>query len=522
MPCLLRSLRDRGAVLSLDDTGQHVKYRAPKGVLSDPDKAVLLSRREEILRFLRARGTTARPPLLRGSRVAVPSFAQELLWRSARASPTQNGERRIPLLLPVCNRPAAAMQAAIATVVARHEALRYSFDECAGTLQARLNDARTLRVEVERLGKSCSFLGGDVPPAVAAFIAGVPPLEGEWLTRARVFLEPAGEGLIVLIFHHIIADGTSMGVIAEELSSLLGDESGADRSGPSRSLTECAFQFSDFAAWERECFRGEVAERLAVFWADWLATVPPLRLPSTGVALEWARGDRVDYTFDFTAAAAVEFDRLARDLRVTPFLLVLAVFSIALSRWSGQSRYPVLSVADGRLFPDTLALRRTVGPIFHLDPIEISLSAHLQLRDTLRMLETNYAAARELRFPLNDCLPGLRAGEIIHRIGATLNYRDLRPEDPAAVSAVVTSAASDVPSALVRRPEVTVADHYDVPLQPINLRIEQRTTSLACKLEFNDALIPRAHQQAALAAVLQAFEEVLLALRQRAQSQPNQ
>ena len=110
----------------------------------------------------------------------------------------------------------------------------------------------------------------------------------------------------------------------------------------------------------------------------------------------------------------------------------------------------------------------------------------------LRMLETHYAAARELRFPLNDCLPGLRvAKEIIHRIGATLNYRDLRPEGtPWDLGWRLLRPR--VPSRRRRssRQQPVGADHYDVPLQPINLRIVQHATSLAGKLEFNEALIP--------------------------------
>ena len=160
------------------------------------------------------------------------------------------------------------MQAAIATVVARHEALRYSFEECAGTLRALVNEPGAFRVEIERLPRHARSSRG---------MCRLPwPRSSPACPRSRVngspapsVLEPGGEGLAVLVFHHIIGDGASLGIINEELSLLLAGE---------KRLPDCAFQFSDFAAWERECVRGEMAERLAAFWVDWLATIPRLRL----------------------------------------------------------------------------------------------------------------------------------------------------------------------------------------------------------------------------------------------------
>lgn len=501
-------------MLSLDEAGQQLKYRAPKGALSTLEKASLRDRRIEVLRFLRAKAVAVRPPLRPNGGGATPSFTQELWWRSACTSPTQNSERRLPLFATFCDTSMTAVQTAVRTLIARHEALRYSFTDSNGLLGVAVNDAAAFHVDFEPLPPQSSLCSDDMPVPVAQFISAAPLLEGQWLVHARVFLESNGEGTIVFVLHHNICDGTSLGILTEDLSSLLADAREGRQLDAQQGSPVETIQFSDFAAWERAHFTGETAERLAAYWVNWLQAVPPLIHPHTRAPLEWRVGDRVDYAFEFDGAAVCEFGRLTREIRVTPFMLILALFSLALFRWSGQLRYAILSVADGRTFPETLALRRTVGPILYMDPIEVRLPQSLELVDVLHMLQTNYTAARELRFPLNGCLPGLREHEFIHRIGATINYRDLRPNDfiPQPPAAFPNGPE---PTAPLPRPGPEAADHYDVPLQPINLRVEQSAESITGKLEFNELRLFRAEQHRIVDQVMGEFEKLLFASRRK-------
>jgi len=68
------------------------------------------------------------------------------------------------------------------------------------------------------------------------------------LLRARLLRVAEREYVLMVVLHHIIADGWSIGVLIRELKELYE----ACREGKASPLPEIEIQYVDYAAWQRE------------------------------------------------------------------------------------------------------------------------------------------------------------------------------------------------------------------------------------------------------------------------------
>src|SRR5205823_10497072 len=97
------------------------------------------------------------------------------------------------------------------------------------------------------------------------------------LLRTTLFKLAPQEHVLLLVIHHIIFDGRSVGVFFHELATLYQ----ALVSGQPTDLPDLPIQYVDFTIWQREWLQGEkLAEQLA-YWKEQLAGAPAvLELPT--------------------------------------------------------------------------------------------------------------------------------------------------------------------------------------------------------------------------------------------------
>ena len=104
----------------------------------------------------------------------------------------------------------SALRTALADVVARHEALRTVFPDVDGTPYQRVLDPDQVSQVLEIRKAS--------PEDIAAACADTFDLTAELPIRAWLFEMSAGEHVLVLVVHHIAADGWSLGPLARDLA----------------------------------------------------------------------------------------------------------------------------------------------------------------------------------------------------------------------------------------------------------------------------------------------------------------
>ncbi|WP_425471110.1 amino acid adenylation domain-containing protein [Saccharothrix variisporea] len=219
------------------------------------------------------------------------------------------------------------LERALDALAQRHDALRTTFDVVDGEPVQVVADHGTIPLVV-----------GDERELCAPFDLRKGPL-------TRAVLKPLGpeDHVLVLVQHHIVTDGWSVGVLLDELADLY---AGVEPAAPTA-------QYPDFAVWDADRPQGDVS-----YWVERLAGLEALDLPT----------DRPRPALRTTSGAVLRkalprelVDRLTgvgRAHDATLFTTLTAAVQVLLSARARQRDVAVGTVTSGR---DHADLERAVG-----------------------------------------------------------------------------------------------------------------------------------------------------------------
>ncbi|WP_157104449.1 non-ribosomal peptide synthetase, partial [Nocardia kruczakiae] len=372
---------------------------------------------------LAALATTARvrPPLVAGPRPeAVPlSAAQRRMWflnRLANSDATGNSAAavdNIPVALRLRGRlDTAALRAAVADVTARHEVLRTVYPQtAAGAVQVVRPVAEPELTPVE-------VAEADLVAAVREVAATGFDVAAEIPVRVRLLRTGADDHTLVLVVHHIAADGVSMGPLLRDLIQAYTARS----RGTAPAWTPLPLHYVDYTLWQQRVLGDDTdpdseAARQLTFWQRELAELPAqLDLPADRPrpAAASYRGATVEFTIDAGLRAAI--DELAEQLRATPFMVLHAALSLLLARLSGTSDIAIGTPVAGRgeralddlvgMFVNTLVLRTRVASdadfadlVRRTRAVDLDAFAHAEIPFE-RLVEVLNPARSQARHPL--------------------------------------------------------------------------------------------------------------------------
>ena len=258
-----------------------------------------------------------------------------------------------------------ALRLAFSAVVRRQESLRTIFPLQDGEPVQVVQPATEWDLPVVDLrGRGEAEREQELAELAAATAEGGFDLAGGPLLRTSLVRLGEQEYVLLLVMHHIISDGWSLGVLVQELAAHYERYAG----GAGSELPELALQYRDYARWQRKWLAtGHVEEQLQ-YWQEALAGAPPLlELPldrARGAVLAY-RGDAVSVRLG--AELSGDLKGLARRQGATLFMVLLAAFKTLLFRYTGQTDLVVGTPVAGRLraelepliglFVNTLALR---------------------------------------------------------------------------------------------------------------------------------------------------------------------
>ncbi|HSK77096.1 MAG TPA: amino acid adenylation domain-containing protein [Thermoanaerobaculia bacterium] len=295
------------------------------------------------------------------------SFAQHRLWLTDLLEPGSTAYNLSVAARLSGNLAFLPFARSLAEILRRHEPLRTVFPRAGGEpVQVVLPPPTAASLPLTRVD-----LGGMAPARRDEALRAVLRAEAERpfdLARGPVArfllvrLDARGH-VLVAGFHHIAADGWSMGVFFEELAALYG----AFLAGLPSPLPEPPLSYADFALWQRREAESKAVQAQLGWWRRELAGLSVLELP-TDRPRAAARGHRgANRPFAPSAELAVRLRALAPAEGITLFVVLLGGFTAVLSRWSGQGDVPVGVPSAGRsrvetermigFFVNTLVLR---------------------------------------------------------------------------------------------------------------------------------------------------------------------
>jgi amino acid adenylation domain-containing protein len=292
--------------------------------------------------------------------VLPASYGQERLWLLHQLDPTSTayhvaGGVRLRGALDV-----DALRRAVNGIVARHEVLRTTFELAGG--------GELAQVVHPDLALDLPVVDTDRPAERgAAFVREPFDLAAGPLLRCLVLRVGPDDHHLIMVVHHIAADGWSLAVLLREAGALYQ----SFHSGSDVDLPELPVQYADWASWQRDQLGGPLLTEQLGYWAKRLEGVAPLELladrPRT--APRTSRGLLTPVRVPGPTAARVR--ELAQELEATPFMLLLAAFVAVLSRWTGQRDVVVGVPVAGRTLPEVEAL---VGFFVNTLPLRVDLS----------------------------------------------------------------------------------------------------------------------------------------------------
>jgi len=308
---------------------------------------------------------------------------------------------RGPLDLP-------ALRRALNGVVARHEALRTTFQSERGQLRQLITPSLELDVPTLELSDFRERNATNVFFEVRRDEAQRPfDLRIGPLVRTRLLRRAPREHLLLLTLHHIISEGWSNGILVRDLCTLYA----AFMQGKQSPLCELTIQFADYADWQQERLAHDGFAAQRDYWHEKLAgDLPALDLP-------FDRPQRATPNLSGGLRSRVLAPQLVRAAKslaagesASPFMIFFAAFQALLHRYTSQVDFLVTSPNANR---ERQEFESLVGPFVNPLLLRVDLHGNPTFLELLsRVRGTTLEAFSNQDIPFESLLDEFRAARL--------------------------------------------------------------------------------------------------------------
>ncbi|MET0236256.1 MAG: non-ribosomal peptide synthase/polyketide synthase [Kibdelosporangium sp.] len=256
------------------------------------------------------------------------SFSQRRLWFLSEFQPDETEYNSAFALRLTGQLDVSALAAAVQELTRRHESMRTTFSGADGEGVQIVHPAVDLPLSIV----SCT--PAEVDSALRAEFGKPFDIRQGPVFRAALIRLSDVDNILVLSSHHIVVDGWSMGVLAEELSALYAGGT----------LPDPPLQYVDFAVWQRaQDLDGHLA-----YWNRQLAGVSPLELPTDRPRPAIRTSVGAMHEFSVPSELTTRLAGLARSADTTLFTALMTACKVLFARYAGQEDIALGTVTAGR------------------------------------------------------------------------------------------------------------------------------------------------------------------------------
>ena len=323
---------------------------------------------------------TSPPHESEGKKFAPLSSSQEQMWYVCEfQSGTIAYNQPVAWLLR--GRPDVnALEQSLNAIIQRHEALRTTFSAREGEpvqcihrslpLTLRVVDLRGLK-EVERQEQSRKII---LEEARYAF-----DLSAELLVRASLLQTGDEDFVFIVVVHHIVCDGWSMGILIRELTQFYR----AFASATALKLPELPLQYSNLSVWHRQYLQGARFDAQLVYWKERLRGATAVELPADRRRQPVATFRGASQSFALPKDLTSAFKAVCAERGVFLFMGLLAVLQLLIYRYTGEHDIVVGAPIAGR---KRAQLQGSIGLFLNLVALRTDFSGDPTFADLLKQV----------------------------------------------------------------------------------------------------------------------------------------
>ncbi|WP_443042807.1 amino acid adenylation domain-containing protein [Streptomyces sp. NBC_00344] len=303
------------------------------------------------------------------------SYAQQRLWFLNRLE-GPGSTYNVPLVLRLDGvLDVDALGTALRDVVGRHDTLRTVYPDIDGVARQLVLEASAIDLDL----RPHSVDPEDLDRELTAHVSHAFDVASDVPLRARLLRLGAEEYVLVLVVHHIAADGWSLAPLAQDL----GHAYRARTQGNTPQWTPLPVQYADYTLWQRHTLGDEndpesLTNQQLTFWKNALHATPELlQLPLDKPRPATLQHHGDTHTFTLNKHLHQQLTDLARTTECSMFMVLQAALSLILSKHGAGNDIPLGTAVAGRtdenldnligFFVNTLVLRTdlTGNPTFH-------------------------------------------------------------------------------------------------------------------------------------------------------------
>ncbi|MFC5055683.1 amino acid adenylation domain-containing protein [Saccharothrix xinjiangensis] len=407
------------------------------------------------------------PAVARPARLPLSS-AQRRLWFLNRFDDGGAGYA-LPVALRLTGRlDRAALEAALGDLVERHEVLRTVFPEDADGPHQVVLPATRPDLVAEPVAED------DLGPRLDRAVREGFDLRREPPLRPVLLRLRQDEHVLLLLLHHIAADGGSLRPLGDDLAAAYA----ARLAGRAPEWEPLAVQYADYALWQQRELGDEddpesLAARQLAFWRERLADLPdevalPVDRPRSATPSH--RGGTVELTVP--AALHADLVDLARSEGTTVFMVLQAALAVLLTRLGAGADIPLGTPVTAR---SHAAVEDLVGVLINTLVLRTDTSGNPRFTELLRRVRTANLAAyahRDVPFErLVEVLAPRRSAARHPLFQVMLSVHGHEPDSAAPALPGLTATPVDAdPGTAKFDLMVALAEHRDDDRRPAGLR----------------------------------------------------
>jgi acyl carrier protein/RNAse (barnase) inhibitor barstar len=262
------------------------------------------------------------------------SFAQKRLFILDQAEGSINTAYNLPgAMLIEGQLDKERIEHSFTTLVKRHDSFRTSFAVKWGKPIQIIHDTVVFEVKYSRLEgqyNRSEILNPGKPKELSQVIKDfIKPFELDKAPLLRIVLIRIAnqKHLLLIDMHHIISDGISVRTLVQEFLQLY----------EGKNPPQIKFQYKDFLEWQNSQLYSEEMKKQEDFWLNrFSGDIPLLNMPTDypRPPVKDFKGNTIDREIDRVLSGKIK--EVMEETGATLYMILLAVFNILLSRYTGQ------------------------------------------------------------------------------------------------------------------------------------------------------------------------------------------